>query len=101
MMNNQPMQDDRAPKSNPLGGLKISVFCVSLAVMLLITAWPHTFGRTSLTMNHNAAMICMFGMCCGFVYGIGFIPKQAWLKVLFSAPIALGLMSAGFLMMLF
>ncbi len=87
-----------APVTNPLGALRIFVFCLSLAVMILITAWPHTFGSTTTTMNHNAAMVCMAGMCIGFVYGIGFIPKQRWLKIVYSAPVALGLMVTGFVM---
>ena len=100
-MNNKLEVNVEEPRENPLGALKVLVFCVALAVMTIITAWPHTFGSTTATMNHNAAMITMLGMCIGFVYGIGFVPKQRWLKRVYSAPAALGLMLLGFLMMVF
>ncbi len=85
----------------PLGPLRISVLCVSLAVMLIITAWPHTFGSTTQTMHHSAAMLSMLGMSCGFVFGFGFIPRARWLRVIFSAPVAVGLMVLGFLLRFF
>lgn len=100
-MNSKLESNHEEPRENPLGTLKILVFCVALAVMIIITAWPHTFGSTTSTMNHNAAMLSMIGMCIGFIYGIGFVPKQRWLKPVYTAPVALGLMLAGFVMMLF
>jgi predicted membrane protein len=81
----------------PLGWLRGLVFCAALAVMIVITAWPHVFGSTTKDMSHGAAMISMLGMSCGFVYGIGFVPKSRWLALLFSAPVALSLMALGFL----
>ncbi len=97
-MSNKLNANTSEPVENSLGGLRVLVFCLSLAVMIIITAWPHTFGSTTATMNHNAAMISMLGMCVGFVYGIGFIPKPRWLKIAYSAPVALGLMLTGLLM---
>lgn len=85
-------------KPAPLGGGRVFVFCLSLAVMVLISAWPHFLGSTPETMNHNAAMVLMLGMSCGFVYGIGFTPKLRIWRWLFSAWSALGLMLLGVLM---
>jgi predicted membrane protein len=66
--------------------------------MIIIIAWPHVFGSTTKNMSHGAAAISMCGMSCGFVYGIGFVPRTRWLNILFSAPVALGLMALGFLL---
>ncbi|MGO4892526.1 cyd operon YbgE family protein [Flavobacterium sp. W21_SRS_FM6] len=88
------------PRENPLGFLNILVFCLSLAVMIIITAWPHVFGTSADSMAHDAAMLSMVGMSCGFIYGIGFTPKMRVFKLLFSAPVALILMLAGFFLAL-
>ena len=89
---------EKSPKEKPLGWLRGLVFCAALAVMIVITIWPHVFGATTKDMSHGAAMISMCGMSCGFVYGIGFIPRSRWLRVIFSAPMSLGLMVLGFLL---
>jgi predicted membrane protein len=89
--------DEPRENENPLGPLRVLVFCLSLAVMTVITAWPHAFGSTSATMQHNAALLSTMGMSCGFVYGIGFTPKAIWLQLLFSAPVALSLLLSGFI----
>ncbi|WP_168172382.1 cyd operon YbgE family protein [Cellvibrio sp. PSBB023] len=85
-------------KPAPLGRARFFILCLSLLVMVLITAWPHFLGSTPETMNHNAAMVLMLGMSCGFVYGIGFTPKLRIWRWLFSAWSALGLMLLGVLM---
>ena len=101
MMNKSAHNTNEPEHTHPLSRSRIALFCISLVVMSLITAWPHTFGSSTETMNHHAAMLSMLGMCLGFVYGIGFTPKHTWLRVLYSAPLALGLMLTGFVMMLF
>ena len=80
------------------GALRALVFCLSLAVMIGITAWPHLLGATQAEFSHNAAMLLLMGMSCGFVYGIGFVPRLRLWRWLFSAPAALGLMLAGVLL---
>lgn len=99
-MNKTPAQNNKTQQEPgaPLGALQIAVLCVSLVVMVIIIAWPHTFGSTTKTMHHSAAMLSMLGMSCGFVYGFGFIPRARWLRPLFSAPVALGLIMLGFLL---
>jgi predicted membrane protein len=86
-------------KPAPLGGGRVLVFCLSLVVMVLITAWPRFLGSTPDTMDHNAAMVLMLGMSCGFVYGIGFTPKLRLWRWLFSGWSAIGLMLLGLLML--
>ncbi len=80
------------------GALRVLVFCLSLAVMLGVTAWPHLLGKTQAEFSHNAAMLLLLGMSCGFVYGIGFEPRLRLWRWLFSAPVALGLMFWGALL---
>lgn len=104
-MNNYPsVQKNKTatePMENPApqGGGRVLVFCLSLVVMVLITAWPHFLGSTPDTMNHNAAMVLMLGMSCGFVYGIGFTPTLRLWRWLFSGWSAIGLMLLGLLML--
>ncbi|WP_331346536.1 cyd operon YbgE family protein [Cellvibrio sp. UBA7661] len=100
-MGNSPSAQKNKPatepveKPAPLDGGRVLVFCLSLMVMVLITAWPHFLGSTPDTMDHNAAMVLMFGMSCGFVYGIGFTPKLRIWRWLFSGWSAVVFMCAG------
>lgn len=80
------------------GALRALVFCLSLAVMIGITAWPRLLAATQAQFSHNAAMLLLMGMSCGFVYGIGFVPRLRLWRWLFSAPAALGLMFWGVLL---
>lgn len=100
-INKLPMENVKETIPTYSRWLRSVVLCASFAVMLLITAWPHAFGSTTKTMSHSAAMISMLGMSCGFVYGLGFIPRSSWLRWLFSAPVALGLMAFGFVLKVF
>jgi len=77
------------------------VLCLSLAVMLAIVAWPPLLTASPAGFSHNAAMLLMLGMSCGFVYGIGFVPRLRLWRWLFSAPVALGLMFIGVALALF
>lgn len=95
-MSSEPVAGAESPAQKTW--LRTLVFCAALAVMIVITAWPHVFGSTTKDMSHNAAMMSMCGMSCGFVYGIGFVPRSFWLRALFSAPVSLGLMLLGFLL---
>lgn len=95
-MNNHNSSTEKSPA--PLSKARIFIFCLSLLVMILITAWPHFLGSTTASMKHNAAMVLMMGMSCGFVYGIGYTPKLTIWRWLFSAWSSLGLMLIGFLM---
>lgn len=97
MMSNEPAATLETPEPKGLGWLRGLIFCASLAVMMIIIAWPHVFGSTTTTMSHGAATISMCGMSCGFVYGIGFVPRARFLRIIFSAPTSLGLMVLGFL----
>lgn len=104
-MSNYPSVQKNEPATEPMekpapqGGGRVLVFCLSLLVMVLITAWPHFLGSTPDTMDHNAAMVLMLGMSCGFVYGIGFTPKLRLWRLLFSGWSAIGLMLLGLLML--
>lgn len=87
-------------KPAPLGAGRALIFCLSLLVMVVISAWPHFLGATPATVNHNAAMVLMMGMSCGFVYGIGFTPRLVLWRWLFSGWSALGLFVVGMAMLL-
>jgi predicted membrane protein len=97
-MNNQQHPAEQQPA--PLSKARIFIFCLSLLVMTLITAWPHFLGSTTTSMKHNAAMILMMGMSCGFVYGIGYTPKLTIWRWLFSAWSSFMLMMTGFIMII-
>jgi predicted membrane protein len=98
MANNNDNSTLQNTEEKSSGVLRLLVFCLSFLVMISITLWPHFLGVTPEQMNHNAAMILMLGMSFGFVYGIGYLPKTAWLRLIFSAPVAIGLMIVGVLM---
>jgi len=90
--------DEQLTRRDSFGWLRVLIFSLSFAVMILVTAWPHFLGKTTAEVNHTASMLLMLGMSSGFIYGINFTP-QFWLwRYLFSAPAALILMFLGIIL---
>ena len=61
------------------------LLAVALALMSLVTLMPR--GLTTADgspINHGVLSLIMWGMSAGFVHGVGFIPRNAVLRVLFG-----------------
>jgi cyd operon protein YbgE len=66
-----------------------STLAAAIALMLLITLMPR--GLTTAdgsAISHGMLSLVMWGMSAGFVHGIGFVPRNRILRIVFSPLVA-------------
>jgi len=66
-----------------------STLAAAIALMLLITLMPR--GLTTAdgsAISHGPLSLIMWGMSAGFVHGIGFVPRNRILRIVFSPLVA-------------
>jgi cyd operon protein YbgE len=66
-----------------------STLATAVALMLLITLMPR--GLTTAdgsAISHGLLSLIMWGMSAGFVHGIGFVPRNRILRIVFSPLVA-------------
>ncbi len=67
---------------------------------LLIILYPQAVMPGGVAPGHSALMLCMWGIAGGFVHGVGFVPRNALLRVALGPLAAWPLMLVGTLLML-
>ncbi|OYW38729.1 MAG: hypothetical protein B7Z35_06420 [Hydrogenophilales bacterium 12-61-10] len=61
----------------------------SIALMLLITLMPRGLATADgSAISHGLLSLVMWGLSAGFVYGIGFVPRNPLLRMVFSPLVA-------------
>lgn len=55
-----------------------------LILMVALTAYPRFVVDATGRADHALAMLVFWAMTAGFVRGVGFIPRTAWLRPVFS-----------------
>ena len=66
-----------------------STLAAAIALMLLITPMPR--GLTTAdgsAISHGMLSLVMWGMSAGFVHGIGFVPRNRMVRIVFSPLVA-------------
>ena len=95
------MQDARLDPdagNHPLpngGGWSLPALFVGLAVMAVMTVYPHAAAKPDGSPDMLTATLLFWAMSAGFVRGIGFIPHLMPLRLLFSLPAALIALAAA------
>ncbi len=56
----------------------------ALILMVALTAYPRFVVDAAGRTDHALAMLVFWAMTAGFVRGVGFIPRAAWLRWVFS-----------------
>ncbi len=64
------------------------------AVSLLLTLYPQAVMQAGEAPSHSALMLVMWGVAAGFVHGVGFVPRNALLRVALG-PLAAWLLTPG------
>lgn len=57
---------------------------IAIAIALLLSIYPNVLATADGKANHTAAMWAMWAMTAGFVRGVGFIPRNALLRLTLS-----------------
>jgi cyd operon protein YbgE len=61
---------------------------IALSVSVGILAWPTLMVSADGRVNHWWLTLLMWGMAAGYVHGVGFIPRNRVLRVLFGPIVA-------------
>ena len=64
--------------------LHIASFTVGLVIMLVGTLYPPIMANAAGHADHGLAIALFWAMSAGFIRGIGFIPRLAFWRVIFS-----------------
>ena len=65
-------------------GAHLPSLAVGLVIMLAGTLYPPVMARTTGGADHTLATLLFWSMSAGFVRGVGFVPRHAALRWLFS-----------------
>lgn len=68
---------------------------LAIALSLALTVYPPLATGASGRSAHGPLMLLLWGIVGGCVSGVGFVPRQPWLRVALSAHFAVPLMSAA------
>lgn len=61
----------------------------AIALMLLITLMPRGLATADgSAISHGLLSLVMWGLSAGFVYGIGFVPRNRLLRIVFNPLVA-------------
>lgn len=84
----------RIPYPNPGWSRLISILmAVALAALILI--YPRAVATSVSDVNHNLLNLLMWGIAIGFIHGVGFVPRMAVWRVVFSPMLGWPLMVFG------
>lgn len=65
--------------------------CIALAISVCLLIWPALAVSAAGHVDHGWLTLLMWGMAAGFVHGVGFIPRNRLLRVVFGPMVAWGL----------
>ena len=65
-------------------GASLLPLIIAIALTLLLTIYPPILTTPAGKADHAAATLALWSMSAGFIRGVGFVPRQRVLRVLFS-----------------
>lgn len=77
------------------GLLRLVTFLAAIAFAALIVLYPRAIAADMHDVSHGSLVLLLLGMCCGWVYGLGFVPENRWLRLAFTPWVAWALMLLG------
>lgn len=65
-------------------GVSLLPLIVAIALTLLLTVYPPILTTPAGKADHVAATLALWSMSAGFICGVGFVPRNRLLRMLFS-----------------
>jgi predicted membrane protein len=96
MQDAQPNPDAGNHSPHESGGWNLPALFIAIAVTLVMTVYPRAAARPDGSPDMLAAALLFWAMSAGFVRGLGFVPDNLPLRMLFSLPAALIALAAAF-----
>lgn len=89
----------RIPYPNP-GWSRLVSLLLAIALSALILVYPRAVATSVSDVNHSLLNLLMWGIAIGFIHGVGFVPRMAIWRTVFSPFIGWPLMAFGILLTL-
>ena len=84
----------RIPYPNPFWSRLVSL-SMAIALSALILIFPRAIAVSISDVNHGLLSLLLWGVAIGFVHGVGFVPRMAIWRIVFSPFIGWPLMING------
>ena len=68
-------------------GLAILPLTIAIVITLVLTIYPLLLSTADGKADHPATLVLLWSMSAGFVRGVGFVPKNRGLRLLFSTSV--------------
>ena len=78
----KPAGHSAEPASEP--GVSLLPLIIAIALTLLLTIYPPILTTPAGKADHAAATLALWSMSAGYIRGVGFVPRNRLLRVLFS-----------------
>ncbi len=75
---------DRAAETAFTPGVSLLPLIIAIALTLLLTIYPPILTTPAGKADHAAATLALWSMSAGYIRGVGFVPRNRLLRVLFS-----------------
>ena len=70
------------------GAARALSLVMALVISLSVLGWPKLVVSANGHVDHGWLTLLMWGMAAGFVHGVGFVPRNRWLRVLLGPVVA-------------
>ena len=75
---------DKAAETAFTPGVSLLSLGIAIALTLLLTIYPPILTTPAGKADHAAATLALWSMSAGYIRGVGFVPRNRLLRVLFS-----------------
>ena len=75
---------DRPAETASEPGVSLLPLIIAIALTVLLTVYPPILTTPAGKADHAAATLALWSMSAGFIRGVGFVPRNRLLRVLFS-----------------
>ena len=75
---------DKAAETAFEPGVSLLPLIIAIALTLLLTIYPPILTTPAGKADHAAATLALWSMSAGFIRGVGFVPRNHLLRIVFS-----------------
>ena len=86
---------DRPAETASEPGVSLLPLIIAIALTLLLTIYPPILTTSAGKADHAAATLALWSMSAGFIRGVGFVPRNRLLRIVFSTAACLVCLAAS------
>lgn len=85
----------RSGEAAPAPGVALLPLAIAIALTVLLTIYPPILTTPAGQADHAAATLALWAMSAGFIRGVGFVPRNRMLHIVFSTAACLVCLAAS------